>query len=212
MGVDIPPIDLVCMDDLEIPEVFRPTFGESSAYVIDRFDRAPGGQRIHIEDFNQVRDRWPGDKYRGDSAASLGELVVLVTDHDERSLEQYLRRLVAIVILGNEDAHPKNWSLIYRHPQRPVLAPAYDLVATVAYTSLQRGLAFNLGRTRDPQAVEVEDLVAVATRMSMDSSVARSTVDDAIERARATRDDAVASFGSHGPALTAHLDALRLWR
>ena len=38
--------------------------------------------------------------------------------------------------LGNGEAHIKNWSLIYRTPNKPRLAPAYDLVHWAEY--LQR--------------------------------------------------------------------------
>ena len=34
--------------------------------------------------------------------------------------------------LGNGDAHIKNWSIIYRAPNKPSLPPAYDLASTVA--------------------------------------------------------------------------------
>ena len=54
------------------------------------------------------------------------------------------RRLVFNVLMGNGDAHIKNWSLIYDNPLRPRLAPAYDLVSTVAYTTHDTSIALNM--------------------------------------------------------------------
>ena len=53
------------------------------------------------------------------------------------------RRLVFNVLMGNGDAHIKNWSLIYDNPLRPRLAPAYDLVSNVAYTTHDTSIALN---------------------------------------------------------------------
>jgi serine/threonine-protein kinase HipA len=62
--------------------------------------------------------------------------------------------LVAIVLMGNGDAHLKNWSLIYRDPLRAELSPAYDFVSTVAYSQFRNdSLALNLDRSKDFAAV-----------------------------------------------------------
>jgi hypothetical protein len=50
-------------------------------------------------------------------------------------VKEMLRRLALNVLLGNGDAHIKNWSLLYENPARPRLSPAYDLVPTVAYAA-----------------------------------------------------------------------------
>lgn len=48
-------------------------------------------------------------------------------------MRQAVRRLVVNILLGNGDAHLKNFSLIYRDPKKPDLAPAYDIVSTIQY-------------------------------------------------------------------------------
>ena len=46
-------------------------------------------------------------------------------------------------LLGNTDAHVKNFSLLYSPGLRRVrLAPAYDLVSTAAYRQSTREMAF----------------------------------------------------------------------
>ena len=47
--------------------------------------------------------------------------------------EEFIRRLVFNILIGNADMHLKNWSLIYPDRCRAALAPADDFVSTIAY-------------------------------------------------------------------------------
>ena len=53
--------------------------------------------------------------------------------------------------MSNGDAHVKNWSLIYDKPLHPRLAPAYDLVSTVAYSSHDTSMALNMAGVRSEE-------------------------------------------------------------
>ena len=48
------------------------------------------------------------------------------------------------ILLGNTDAHIKNWYLIYHDGINPTLAPAYDIVSSLTYIN-DRNNALNLG-------------------------------------------------------------------
>ncbi|MEV7773014.1 HipA domain-containing protein [Kitasatospora sp. NPDC086791] len=129
-GIDVPDIKLVHRDDLDgLPRHVWPG-SEEFAYAVKRFDRGPKRETIHIEDLAQVRNFYPDDKYRGnfESIASL-----IYRGRDSESLLEFVRRLTFVILVGNGDAHLKNWSLIYRDPRIPTLAPAYDLVSTAIY-------------------------------------------------------------------------------
>jgi serine/threonine-protein kinase HipA len=105
---------------------------EQWAYAVRRFDRSHDERRspVHIEDFAQVRDKYPQDKYQ-----STFETVAAICyrGHDLDSLREAARRIAFSVVVGNGDAHLKNWSLIYPDRRVPSLSPAYDLVSTVPY-------------------------------------------------------------------------------
>ena len=51
------------------------------------------------------------------------------------------------MIIGNADAHGKNFSLLYQGAG-VTLAPLYDLVCTVAYEDLSRRFAMKIGKSR----------------------------------------------------------------
>lgn len=131
-GLDVPDVRLMHRDELHgLPERMWPN-NEQWAYAVRRFDRTADEHRtsIHIEDFAQVRDKYPQDKYQ-----SAFETVAAIAyrGHDLNSLREAARRIAFSVVVGNGDAHLKNWSLIYRDRRVPSLSPAYDLVSTAPY-------------------------------------------------------------------------------
>jgi serine/threonine-protein kinase HipA len=105
--------------------------------LVQRYDRdvdtATG--RRHAEDFAQVTGRAADDKYEGTYAA-LGALLLNYSAQGEADVEELLRRIMVSELLGNYDAHLKNFSLLYDLDGRtPRLSPAYDLVAYAVYFS-----------------------------------------------------------------------------
>jgi serine/threonine-protein kinase HipA len=130
VGINVPEVRLVHRDLLTgIPDNLWPA-SEDMAYAIRRFDRTPSRELVHIEDFAQVRGFYPSDKYKG-NFETLAALIYRT--YDVESLLEFSRRLAFNYVIGNGDAHLKNWSLIYTDPRRPILSPAYDLVATAIY-------------------------------------------------------------------------------
>lgn len=77
------------------------------------------------------------------------------------------RRLVFNVLMGNGDAHIKNWSLIYDNPLRPRLAPAYDLVSTVAYTTHDTSIALNMAGVKLFRNITLDTFAALFTRIGI---------------------------------------------
>lgn len=135
VGINVPEVRLVHRDQLiDLPANLWPV-SEDMAYAIRRFDRTASRGLVHIEDFAQVRGFYPYKKYTG-TFETLAALIY--RQYDSESLIEFARRLAFNYVIGNGDAHLKNWSLLYADPRRPVLSPAYDLVATAIYSPLGR--------------------------------------------------------------------------
>ncbi len=131
VGIDVPQIRLVDRSELPpLPEIAWPN-DEHVAFAIERFDRGPAGSRIHIEDFAQVRGFFADQKYEGafDTVAALAYR----GGQHLADLVEFTKRLTFNVLIGNGDAHLKNWSLLYADGRIPRLSPAYDLVSTGPY-------------------------------------------------------------------------------
>ena len=168
VGVDAPDIRLVHRDELgDVPPRMWPNH-EEWAYAVRRFDRSRGGglRLIHAEDFAQIRDKYPQEKCEGsfETVAALS-----YRGHDEQALAEAVRRIAFNVVVGNGDAHLKNWSLIYRDPRRPTLSPAYDLVATAPYVPSgeeAEDLGLKLDGSRRFEAVTIRAFERLNERLS----------------------------------------------
>ncbi|MDO8300904.1 type II toxin-antitoxin system HipA family toxin [Lacisediminimonas sp.] len=117
--------------------------------LVRRFDRdapTPTG-RLHMEDFAQALGLSPEDKYQGDYA-SIGLVLLEVSPDGAADVLELLRRVKVNELLGNYDAHTKNFSLLYGLDGKARLSPAYDIVAYGAYIDGQgHGLRFLPGQT-----------------------------------------------------------------
>jgi serine/threonine-protein kinase HipA len=127
--------------------------------IVERYDRVRHGDigggdsilRRHQEDFCQALDCSPETKYESEGGPGLAALFACLARCSVAPLpdrRQLLRWVVFNALIGNEDAHAKNVSLLYgTAPQEsgPVLAPFYDLVCTTVYDELRRKLAMGIG-------------------------------------------------------------------
>ncbi len=119
--------------------------------LIERYDRVHDKQgkirRLHQEDFCQALGISPEQKYQNEGGPTLGQCIELVRKVSSVPVID-LQRLLDIVIfnflIGNNDAHGKNFSLLY-NGQTTRLAPLYDAVSTAYYPDLSRKMAMKIG-------------------------------------------------------------------
>ena len=145
VGIAVPPLRIVDVANIKgLPTEVRTTGG--TALAVERFDRLPGGDPVHMEDFAQVFGLFPDDKYGRRSYANIAS--VLWAESGQEATYEFVRRVVFSVLIGNADMHLKNWSLLYPDRRTPVLSPAYDFVATLPYLPGDTlALTFGGGRT-----------------------------------------------------------------
>jgi serine/threonine-protein kinase HipA len=180
VGIDVPDVRLVSTNDIgHLPQDLPEAFGQSLA--VRRFDRPPAAERVHIEDFAQVFGVYPEKKYRNVSYGSIARVLWLETG--EEGVTDYTRRLVFNVLIGNADAHLKNWSLIYPDRRTPKLAPAYDLVATIPYIPGDR-LALSLGDTKEFAQVDSERFRRFAERAGLPVRLVMQTARQTADKLR----------------------------
>ncbi|MBY4899170.1 type II toxin-antitoxin system HipA family toxin [Cupriavidus sp. AU9028] len=101
--------------------------------AVTRYDRAPGGRRVHTEDFAQVLGVAPEQKYVGGSYLDVASVMMAAPSLGEPAVHELLRRIVVNEMLGNPDMHLKNIGLWYPDGVTPQLPPAYDIVGYAAY-------------------------------------------------------------------------------
>jgi serine/threonine-protein kinase HipA len=114
----------------------------SFTYFIKRFDR-DGRERLPLEDFAQLSGESRETKYDSSMEKVAGVIEQFCTFPAIERVK-LLERAVFSFLVGNEDMHLKNFSLITRN-QKVELAPAYDFLnSTIALHNPREEMALPL--------------------------------------------------------------------
>jgi serine/threonine-protein kinase HipA len=120
------------------------------ALLVERFDRR-GSERLRLEDFAQILGKSRGREFDGKYDSSYEEAASVIERFSARAridLNRYFGLVVFNLVIGNADAHLKNFSLLER-PEGLRLSPAYDLVNTLVYP-YDRHTALAIGGQKRP--------------------------------------------------------------
>jgi len=180
-GLNVPQTDLV--DLTRIPDLDRGFLNAgTTAYAIRRFDRTIGG-RIHQEDFCQILNRPPSQKYGTESgvgAERVLEVVKALCGADD--VLEWLNRLAFTLAVGNGDAHLKNHAVIYPDGQNARLSPLYDVVCTLAYREYAQELALPLAGVYRFSAVSADTLEGFAKQAGVSQRIVRQCFSEMASR------------------------------
>jgi serine/threonine-protein kinase HipA len=180
-GVQISSCLLVPVKDVTgIPE--RLLFGQS-VLAVDRFDRSAEGGRVHFEEFAQALGVSGVRKYDALNQESVFRLVRRFSGDARGALLEALRRFTVNLLLGNGDAHLKNWAFRYPDGRTPELSPAYDIVPTIALDPGDQTMALKLRGTRDYRSVSFQKIEATARVLGLEAAFLRREVATTTERA-----------------------------
>lgn len=156
VGVSIPELYLVRTTAITgIPDSLL----DSGEHVlsVNRYDRTEDG-RIHVEDFAQIIGAVGDRKYTMANEETVMKMATKFSHHGARGFKEAITRITVNILLGNTDAHLKNWSLIYRDGVTPELTPAYDIVAFAVYDNSDQ-LALRFRGTRDASIIGLNRFV-----------------------------------------------------
>jgi serine/threonine-protein kinase HipA len=150
LGLQCAKATRVAREDAELPEHIE----HPHVLAVERFDRGPDKLRIHMEELSQVLGLTPRKKY-GAGLRTDFPLMLRVLDrlsaNPSGDVRELLLRLVAFVLMGNTDAHMKNWALLYPNGVAPVLAPLYDPVCVAAWFDELPAAEYALNRKIDAE-------------------------------------------------------------
>lgn len=131
--------ELFCMKlakacGLNVPGCFIKTIKDKNFYIVERYDREKNDElwtRIHQEDFCQILNILPENKYESDGGPNLKSCFELLDKLKVAATSKiaFIDLVIFNYLIGNGDAHAKNFSILYKN-DIPMLAPCYDLMCT----------------------------------------------------------------------------------
>lgn len=133
LGIEVSPSCLLSLSD------------GSPAYIVKRYDRLKG-KKIHQEDFFQVLGK--RDKYSG-SIEQIGQKLKQISLFPGLDVQLFFERVLFFFIIGNGDAHVKNFSIIYDDAGDIRLSPAYDIVSSKLVIPGEEDLALPMNGRRN---------------------------------------------------------------
>lgn len=176
--------------------------------LVERYDRMADAQgrrvRLHQEDFCQALGVVPEMKYQNEGGPDLVQCFDLVRRVSRPSAPQILRLLDYVVfnaLIGNHDAHAKNFSLLYASGA-PVLAPLYDALSTAVYPNLTPRMAMKIGSKYKFSEVQARHWEQFAVAVGLSKALARKRIlalaKSMPSTARELKAGAMRGFVSHG--------------
>jgi serine/threonine-protein kinase HipA len=111
---------------IEAPESRLVQLGRSRALLVKRFDREPGGGRIH---FASARTMLLGDGIPEEQMAyaDIAEFARRFSPTPAEDSLQMFRRMVLNILIENTDDHAKNHAFLHQGTDRWRLSPVYDI-------------------------------------------------------------------------------------
>ncbi len=182
--------------------------------LVERYDRRHtdiGVRRLHQEDFCQALGIPVWRKYQAEGGPGLSDCFSLLRRAvavPARDAVNLLDTVMLSFLVGNNDAHAKNYSLLYLPDMsRAVLSPAYDILSTVAYRKtrpMSRKMAMSIGGEYRPEYVRSRHLDRLIDGAGLGAAPVRRRLrgfaTDAPAAARQARKDLVAD-GWDAPVL-----------
>ena len=158
--------------------------------LVERYDRRLESlgavRRLHQEDFCQALGIPPERKYQVEGGPTLRDCFDLLRRAATRPAIEVLKLLDAAifnVIIGNADAHGKNFSLLYQRASA-TLAPLYDLVCTVVYEDLSPQFAMKVAKCATLEEIGTSAWPTFASETGLTTPYVRRRVKELAESAR----------------------------
>jgi serine/threonine-protein kinase HipA len=180
--------ELFCMKlarrmGIDVPEAMLHFVDDTPYYLVERYDRTISDdgsvKRIHQEDFCQALGIAPELKYEREGGPTIAVCQEIIAKYTARPAVDQIKLLNIIIfnyLIGNADAHGKNFSLVYKG-NKPELAPAYDLLSTAVYPDLSEKTAMKIGGKYRPKDIYRRHFY----RLVSDTKAAQSSMSKQIE-------------------------------
>lgn len=152
-------------------------------FITARYDRfvPKSGQvrRIHQEDMCQALGIPPGKKYQAEGGPGIPEIMNILRHSNSPQIDRdrFMRAQAFNLIVGNGDAHAKNFSILYASGGAYRLAPFYDVICLDA-----KEMAMTIGGEKRVDSILPRHWHQASRMVGYDSEKAVANMRDLIAR------------------------------
>jgi len=210
---------------ITIPNSFIINTGSGEEYEVlfatERFDRFfPAGPRsvsgmpcplrLHQEDFAQALGIPSSGKYEREPDHYMKAMFDLLRQYSADPITDQMKLWDIIVfdyLIGNTDAHIKNFSLLYGPDMKRVrLAPAYDIVSTTVYEQSTRDMSFRIGGAHTIDDITADSFRVAAREVGLGERMAMHRFTDMCDRFKPALHQAATELSGTGYPKAAEME------
>ena len=163
--------------NIDVPNVELKEVNGLKYLLIERYDRVIHDdriERIHQEDFCQILGVLSDKKYQQDGGPSIKKCYKAIQDYVSQPALNAIKFLDIIMynyLIGNNDAHAKNFSILHLKNRDIMLSPFYDLVSTEVYPNLSHNLAMKIGDQQISDKLHLTDFGLLAKELKIKANI-----------------------------------------
>lgn len=198
---------------LRVNAVEMITFGETTALVIERFDRrwARDGRLIRLpqEDLCQALSVPPTAKYESDGGPGIVDIARFLQGSDDANADRatFLKAQLLFWLIGATDGHAKNFSVFLKPGGRFELTPLYDVLTVqpgvdahqIRLNSFKLAMAVGTRRHYRMREIHGRHFVETAQAAGLSLQAAHEIIDDIHARSATAFDNVVNTLPRHFP-------------
>ena len=135
---------------IKVPAIKIGYANKTKYFLIQRYDREVIDnkiKRIHQEDFCQASNIPSAYKYQAEGGVDFKRCfeILRATSQPAVAINQFIQLMIFNYLIGNNDAHGKNFSILHYDNGEIKFAPAYDILCSQVYPELSNKMAMKIG-------------------------------------------------------------------
>ena len=135
---------------IKVPAIKIGYANKTKYFLIQRYDREVIDnkiKRIHQEDFCQASNIPSAYKYQAEGGVDFIRCfkILRATSQPAVAINQFIQLMIFNYLIGNNDAHGKNFSILHYDNGEIKFAPAYDILCSQVYPELSDKMAMKIG-------------------------------------------------------------------
>ncbi|MCL2529932.1 MAG: HipA domain-containing protein [Coriobacteriia bacterium] len=169
--------------DLEVPKTYL-YGGEDPLFISERYDRYCSEgvvERLHQEDIYQITEaRGFYENSGGPGVNEVIDSLATFCTNSYADVRQFIKAFLFNYLIGNLDAHGRNFSILIAYDGEVRFSPSYDITAANMYYTLG-DMAMRFGYEYQETNVTDEDLVIFCKQCTVDEQIVRQELNQLIK-------------------------------